>query len=161
MAIGKQSPRFVHQAVGQHLLHTTVDPVVQRRAIPQQGVFLDVEIPLGYVTGTIGGKGVACLVADLQGTLQATGILLIDYLPILGIQALDFLLQCYQAAIPEQVVDPLPNLNVNVGHGVNALAYRIDEQTGTARENHLVVLEEELLQQLEYILFILSNIIVV
>ena len=99
MALGIQCFGFFQQPLFHHHVNALVDALDEGLTVPKQGVFLDAEVALDSIAAAEGGERLPRWVTDFQGTLQTARVLLVDDGVILRVEALDFVLEGFQAAL--------------------------------------------------------------
>ena len=127
-----------------HRVHAAVDALNEGLPFPKQGAFLDGEVALDSIAAAEGGKRLPRLVADLQGALQAAGILLVNDGEIRWVETLHFVLQGFQAVIVIKLLHLFSDSRLHIGHSVDAVADGVDEETGAARHDDIIVGFEKL-----------------
>ena len=92
MPFGIQGFGFFQKTLFHHQINAFVDAFDEMLSVPKQGVFLDFKITLDGIAAAERGERLPRLVADFQGPLQSSWVLLVDEGEIFRIEALDFVL---------------------------------------------------------------------
>ena len=161
MAIGIYAACLLDEAVGDHLVDTAVDAVVELLALAAQTYLDDAEGALLRGARTEGGVGPARHVAYLEGVDDALGVLEVYDAVVLGVE---------QAEFAHQGFEPLGLVALEQGAAgdvvdrrdiVNPLAHGIDVHHAAAREQQGVVGAEEFVGEAQHIDLVLCRAVVV
>ena len=87
--------------------------------------------------------------------------MLVDKGEILGVEALNFSLQGFQAAFVIEILHLFPDFGLNLRHGIDTVAYCINKEARATRHDDAVVGLEKFIQQLQSITLIVGDIIFV
>ena len=146
MAFGIQGFGFFQETLFHHHVHAFVDAFNELLAVPEYGVFLDVEITLDSIANAERGERLSRLVAHLKGALQTARILLVNDGLIFRIKALNGLLHAMQACIFVKFFNFFPDFGLHIRHGIDAVAYCIDEKARAAGHDDDVVGLKKIIQ---------------
>ena len=161
MTVGHHPMRLFHQPLLHHLLHALVDAAVERLAFAAQTHLDDAKGALLDRCRAETAVGTPRHVADLQRMDDALGVLQVHGAVVVGVEQTQLVAEAVESFSLVAVEQRAARLLIHGGDVVNPLADGIDVHHRTAGEQHGVVGGEEIVEQLQHLLFVAGGAVVV